>query len=125
MGDRIRMDKSYYSNHRPQRFDIIAVRTPLFRTNTNTETVLVKRVIAFGNEVVEIKHGVVFINGSKLEEPYTPILAVHEFGPVTIPNGEYFLLGDNRPESSDSRFWKPPTIKDADIVAKVTDIIHH
>ncbi len=45
------------------------------------------------------------------------------FPAVTIPENEYFLLGDNRPRSLDSRYWKPPTIKGKEILGKVVQII--
>jgi signal peptidase I len=124
MGDEVRLDKSYYSNKNPQRFDVIAVRAPLVEETGPNHVVLLKRVIAVGGETLEPRNGAVFINGSKLEEPYATILAKQDFGPVSIPGDEYFLLGDNRPESWDSRFWKLATVKKEDIVGKVTDIIH-
>jgi signal peptidase I len=118
------LDKSYYSNKNPQRFDVIAMRAPLVEETGPNHVVLLKRVIAVGGETLELRNGAVFINGSKVEEPYAPILAKQDFGPVSIPADEYFLLGDNRPESWDSRFWKLATVKKADIVGKVTYIIH-
>ena len=122
IGDNVLIDKTYYVNHDPQRFDIIAVPAPLVRSYDSTTPILLKRVIALGGEVVEIRHGDVLLNGKKLEEPYSVISTDRDFGPLTVPDGEYFLLGDNRSDSYDSRFWRPPTIKRADVIAKVTEV---
>lgn len=61
-----------------------------------------KRVIALPGEAIEIKEGRVFVDGAALAEPYAR-LGSDTFGPVTVPTGHYFVMGDNRPNSSDSR----------------------
>lgn len=61
-----------------------------------------------------------------MEEPFDKIVDVNDpaknFPAMTIPNNEYFLLGDNRPESMDSRYWKPATVKREEILGKVIQI---
>ena len=84
--------------HGPERGDIVVLIDP---RDTNTD--LIKRVIGLPGETVEIVDGKVYINDMLLEEPYIT-QAWHDTKPkVTIPPGEYFVMGDNRENSLDSR----------------------
>lgn len=67
----------------------------------------IKRVIGVPGDVLEIKQGVVWVNGKPLDEPYLarPMNPMENFGPVTVPPNSYFVMGDNRGNSYDSRFW--------------------
>jgi signal peptidase I len=124
-GDSIVTEQHYYSNHAVERFDIVIFNAPpsaLLEGEKNQ--IYVKRVIGLGGEQIEIRQGAVFINGKRLREPFVTRPSDDDFGPVTIPEGEYFLLGDNHANSSDSRYWKPATIKQSDLLGKVTEIIH-
>ena len=107
----------------PQRFDIVAVQAPLIKTDDHTIPILVKRVIALGGETIEVRHSDVFLNGRKLDEPFPSMSADYDFGPLRIPAGEFFVLGDNRANSYDSHSWMPPSIKRTDIVAKVVEVV--
>lgn len=96
----------------PKRGDIVVFKYP-----QNTSLDYIKRVIAVGGETVEIKDKKVFINGKPLakaddygqfkEERIIPASAGprDNFGPVTVPEGKLFVMGDNRDNSYDSRFW--------------------
>ena len=90
--------------------DIVVLYTPPFSEN---DELLVKRVIAVGGQTVDIDFnaGVVYVDGQALDEPYTfepTYLSYAEYGkaldyPVTVPEGELFVMGDNRDRSDDSR----------------------
>lgn len=69
----------------------------------------VKRVIGLPGDVVELHDGQLYVNGAKVDEPYlNPEKDTSPYGPVTVPDGMLFVLGDNRAHSGDSRF-EPPT----------------
>ena len=71
---------------------------------------LVKRLIGLPGDKIEIKNdGTVYINGQKYDEPYVKEKDKLP-GNFTVPSGHYFFLGDNRPDSSDSRYWQNPYI---------------
>jgi signal peptidase I len=86
--------------HPPERGDVIVFRFP-----KDTSRDFVKRVIAVPGETVEIKGGVVHVNGQKLNEPYLRDNANYNHGPEVVPPDNYFVLGDNRNNSSDSHVW--------------------
>lgn len=123
-GDLGAVDQTYYSNKSLERFDIVLLKHP--EPNLNLEgadMVIVKRVVGLGGERLEIRGGRVYINGKELEEPFAIIKdASEDFGPVSIPEGEYFFLGDNRPNSFDSRYWAKPTANKSYILGKVIEI---
>lgn len=95
-----------------QRGDIIVFKAP------GLDQIHTKRVVAFGNETVEIKEGQLYINGEKFEEAYL----LHKnkgdhLKPVDVPIGQYFVLGDVRSISHDSRYYG--AIKKDDIIGVV------
>lgn len=68
---------------------------------------LIKRVVGLPHDVLEIKNGVLFLNGQALSEPYIKEPIFGQFGPTTVPEGHIFVMGDNRNNSRDSRYIMP------------------
>jgi signal peptidase I len=123
-GDSVVADPLDFLINPVRRFDIVVFKAPPSILPGEKETFLVKRVIGLGDEQVELRKGKVFINGQLLNEPFTINPSDDDFGPVRVPSGEYFMLGDNRPNSYDSRYWNPATLKESYIGAKVIEIRH-
>ena len=98
----------------PERGDIL-----IFPWPDNPEVTYVKRVIGLPGETIEIKDGYVYVDGEPIEEPYLKEEMEGEYGPYVVPEGCYFMMGDNRNSSQDSRKWNNTFLKEEDIVAKV------
>ncbi|CAN5459260.1 N/A [soil metagenome] len=130
IGDTCVINRFEYSSKPIERFEIVAFNAPEWakkQVNLKENITFIKRIIGLPNEKIEIRDNKVYVNDRLLEEPFEKIIDVNDnmvnFPAVTIPENEYFLLGDNRPRSMDSRYWKPPTIKKEDILGKVVQII--
>ncbi|MBR5109185.1 MAG: signal peptidase I, partial [Clostridia bacterium] len=86
----------------PQRFDVVVCRYP-GRGDTN----FVKRVVGMPGDTVEVREGYLYVNGEKYDEPYIKdeyrTGRLNSFGPYEVPEGEYFVMGDHRNNSNDSR----------------------
>lgn len=94
------VNKAVYWFGDPQRGEVI-----VFRSLENPDRDLIKRVIALPGETVEIKEGRVYIDGAPLEEPYILEEPDYIYPSRQVPDGYYFVLGDNRNSSSDSHVW--------------------
>ena len=101
-----------YNTNNMKRGDII-----VFYSQEFSET-FIKRLIGLPGDKIEIKNGIVFINGEQLEENYVKNKDKYN-GTFNVPEGKYFFLGDNRPNSKDSRLWKNPYVNSSDIKGKL------
>lgn len=105
--------------YHPQRGDVVVIDG-----YTNYGEPLVKRVIGVGGDTIDIDfdQGVVYVNGNVLEEPYISDLTHRSYDmqfPLVVPQGKVFLMGDNRPNSLDSRHSSIGFIDERDILGKV------
>lgn len=120
IGDHLFVNKLAYGMHVPfvgrevaqwgrlHRGDIVVFTSPIDR---NID--LIKRVIAVGGDTVEVRNKQLFINGEQVPDPHANFTDPHvrsavprdNFGPVTVPPGKFFVMGDNRDQSYDSRYW--------------------
>ncbi len=97
--ERLFVNKFLYRFREPQRGEII-VFTPRGAPGNK----FIKRVIGLPGEIVEMERGTVYINGEPLVEDYIINPPQRSYGPYEVGEGEFFVLGDNRSNSSDSRF---------------------
>lgn len=99
-GDRILVNKFIYRFTDPIRGDIVVFKYP-----PDEKRIFIKRIIAVGGETVEIRDAKVYIDGKELAEPYLKVTMEGDFAPVKVPANSFFVMGDNRNESDDSRYW--------------------
>lgn len=116
--NRVLVNKLSYTFGDIDRGDVVVFDRVTSNGNTVQHDDLIKRVIGLENEVVEIKKCVVYIDGEALDEPYLPDRDTQqtdlvarcrqpEMTATTVPKGQIFVLGDNRPQSMDSRVFGP------------------
>lgn len=115
VGDRVIASRLSYLWNDPERGDIIIFPSP------DDKTLYVKRTIGLPGERVEIIEGKVYINGSEtpLDEPYLKDAPSGNYGPYEVPEDCYLMLGDNRNDSWDARFWTNTYLHRDDILGKV------
>ena len=99
----------------PERFDIV-----IFKYPDDESQLFIKRIIGLPGDKVEIKDGKVYLNGSEtpLDDSFIPETMKGSFGPYQVPEECYFMLGDNRNNSKDSRYWKNTYVRFDQIVGK-------
>jgi signal peptidase I len=122
IGDHLLVNKFIYGIHNPFTGKVlIPVSSPdrndivVFRYPEDPSTDYIKRVIGIGGDVVEIRDKKVFVNGQPMAEEHgtwtDPVILPKQagprdnYGPITVPPDHYFMMGDNRDGSYDSRFW--------------------
>ena len=98
--ERLICNKIVYRLTEPKNGDIVIFKPPIDQNHN-----YIKRVIAVEGDEIKIIDGIVYLNGEKLEEDYIEHRSFETMPEVTVPEDSYFVLGDNRINSSDSRFW--------------------
>ena len=94
--------ESHFAVHPPERGEVIVFRFP-----RDPEKDFVKRVVGLPGEELEVRNGMVYIDGALLEEPYLTERDRSNDGPTLLKEREYYVIGDNRRNSRDSRTWGP------------------
>lgn len=118
--DRIIASRLAYYNNDPERYDIV-----IFFYPDDESTFFVKRIIGLPGETVEIIDGIVYVTTadgetSELDDSFvTNCVPTGNFGPYKVPEDSYFMMGDNRNNSWDSRYWNNTYVKRDKIVGKV------
>jgi signal peptidase I len=91
----------------PRRGDILVFKVPPNANQEGQQQDYIKRCIGLPGERLEVRAGKVWINGKPLDEPYTAQPSNRDYGPIVVPAGHVFMMGDNRNNSADSRYWGP------------------
>lgn len=115
IGDRIFGNRLAYQFQEPERGDIV-----IFKFPDNEKEIYIKRLIGLPGDEIIIRGGLVYLNGSEepLDEPYILGPPSGDFGPYVVPEDCYFMMGDNRNNSNDSRFWEQSFVTEDEILAK-------
>jgi signal peptidase I len=124
--DRILVNKLKYRLEKPRRWDVLVFRNPQDHRQN-----FIKRIVGLPGETLWIQDGEVYINGAKQEKPdqihavfYTDIGKWGTLEPVKIPDGCYFVLGDNSERSKDSRSWENgPFVTQEEVIGEAVTII--
>ena len=107
--------KLAFKNNMPKKGDIVIFKYP----DDNTQ-LYVKRIIGVPGDIIDIKVNGIYINGEKLDEEYLKeTMVTKEELCIEVPKDKYFMMGDNRNNSLDSRFWHNPFVSKDEIIARV------
>ncbi len=113
-GEFILTNKILYKIREPKRGDVV-----IFKSPRNKEVDYIKRIIGLPGDTVELKNNSFYVNDQIVDEPYLePGVTIfggsylQEDSPITVPPGTFFVAGDNRPHSSDSREFGPIALED-------------
>ena len=133
--DRILVQKAFFNWHQLREGDHRGIHSTHLPRRTTARglagTDLVKRVIALPGQTIYSAGGILYVDGRRLREPYLPphdplgppIPGATRQDPFHVPRGEFYVMGDNRAISCDSRFWGP--IKGSSIIGRVVMLLWH
>ncbi len=98
--ERLIANKISYRFESPERNEIIIFKPPI-----GIKRNYIKRIIGIPGDKIEIVNGKIYVNDQVLKEPYVKYRSNENMPPTIVPADSFFVLGDNRPNSSDSRYW--------------------
>ncbi|MCL2611229.1 MAG: signal peptidase I [Defluviitaleaceae bacterium] len=111
--DRVIAFRFSYLWSEPRRFDIVVFNTP------HSDVLYIKRIIGLPGETIRIHAGFVYVDGVRLmDDTFAEELIIGDFGPFYVGDDQFFVLGDHRNNSSDSRTWAIPFVHREDIVGR-------
>lgn len=131
--DRVLVNKFIYRFYKPTRGDVVTLYSPektipdhsgfsigkfLVSLYSSPRKILIKRIIATEGETIEMREGKVYINNKPIKEKYVKFLDYSGYGPITVPKDRVFVMGDNRPNSKDSRAPDIGPIKKSELLGK-------
>jgi signal peptidase I len=100
--ERVMVDKIYYRFSGLNRGDVIVFIPP---PELGYKDPFIKRLIGIPGDTIKIENGVLFVNDKAVKEPYLNEKPTHDFGPIEVEKDKFFVMGDNRNSSADSREW--------------------
>lgn len=106
-GEHVLVNKLAFKFASPRPGEIIVFQPPLSYVHED----YIKRVVATAGETVGVRQGRLYVNGRAVAQPYIQYWDPTSFGTVVVPKGDVFVLGDNRPDSEDSRYFGPVPIR--------------
>ena len=118
-GNRILINRLAYVLEEPERGDIVAFYWP-----DDPKQLFLKRIMGVPGDTIQGMDGLVYINGLPLIKDYTSIKLEQDFKPFVVPEDCYFMMGDNRNNSWDSRYWNNAFVKKEDIMGKVKIVFY-
>lgn len=105
VNDRLIIEKISYHFQEPKRGDVVVFNPTKALQEKDFRDAFIKRVIGLPGETIEVKTGKVYVDGQAIKEKYISEDPNYDYGPVTVPERQYLVLGDNRNNSYDSHYW--------------------
>ncbi len=111
IGEKVLVDHLFYKLNGIHREDVVVFKpTDRLKAEGYTDD-FIKRVIGMSGDVIKVVNGTVYVNDKPLDEPYLSEKPLQDYGPYKVPENYFFVMGDNRNKSYDSRYWGPVPMK--------------